>query len=316
MNRRTALLLAALALTAVSPSCDGGSGDGDTNPDQVCDPGSEVFCRPCEGNPDVTGTKTCNESGSGFDECVPSGGSCPIIDCAPGETRFCKCDGGEGGEQICNDDGTGYTACECTGGVTCEPGEKLFCTCDGGEAGEKVCNGEGNGFAECDCGGAGGSGGGGAGGGGGGGRKPVRATCIQDDECESGSCPMGYCTKACAEVADCPFGAAECVTFDNASFCMPTCKDQSECDVYGPPIECGYAQAIDAFPVTTCADWLGALELPPDGNACADDLECNLGHEGQERVCAFEACTTGCYEQKDCPASKECSSTGALGNCQ
>ena len=314
MSLRATWLWAAFLFAAAATSCGGGGGE--TTDDKVCEPGTEVFCRPCEGNPDEKGTKTCNAQGTGFEACVPQAGECPIFECAPGESRFCKCQDGSSGEKVCNDEGTGYTACECGGGVTCTPGDALFCSCGDGSPGEKVCNGEGTGYGACDCGGSGGGGSGG-GGSGGGGSKPLLSPCVQDTECQTGSCPMGYCTKACAKVSDCPFGAAECVTFQSASFCMPTCQDQADCEVYGFPSECGYTPAIDDFPVTTCADWLGALKVPPDGHPCAVDKDCNLGHTGKALVCTFETCTTGCFVDDDCPGSQTCSSNGStIGNCK
>lgn len=315
MKRRAAWLWTALFFSAMSPACDGGGGE--TTNEQICEPGTEVFCRPCEGNPDEKGTKTCNADGTGFDACVAQTGECPIIECTPGESRFCKCDDGGAGEKVCNDEGTGYTACECGGGVTCTPGDTLFCTCDDGAAGEKACNEDGSSYSACACGGSGGGESGGRGSGGGAPGKPLLSPCLQGDECESGSCPMGYCTKDCTKVSDCPFGAAECVTFDGASFCMPTCKDQSDCNVYGSPSECGYTPAIDDFPVTTCADWLGDLAVPPDGHPCMGDTDCNLGHVGKELVCTFETCTTGCFVDEDCAGAQTCSSNGStIGSCE
>lgn len=279
MKRATWMWAAALVLAAAWPACDGGGAE-----EKVCDPGTEVFCRPCPGNPNEPGTKTCNADGTGFDECISRTGQCAV--CAAGEVFFCSCDDGAPGEKVCNTDGSGFEPCACSPA--------------GGSGGA-----------------GGGTGGGGTGGGaGGGGDKPLFAPCAQDAECESAFCPMGYCTKECAQISDCPFGQAECVSWSGAPFCMPTCKEQLDCEVYGAPSECGYTKAVDDFPVTTCADWLESLELPPDGSGCAQDLDCNLGHEGQERVCAFEACTTGCYEDKDCPVAQACSSMGALGNCQ
>ncbi|MEZ4298840.1 MAG: hypothetical protein R3B70_28070 [Polyangiaceae bacterium] len=274
--KRASWVWAALLLGAVWSGCDGSPAA-----EQVCEPGTEVFCRPCPGNPNEPGTKTCNDDGAGFGECVSRTGLCPI--CTPGDTTACTCADGSDGVRECNSDGTDYGSCSCGGA------------------------------------GGGGAGGGTTGGGGTGGStggKALFEACVQDSECESGDCPMGYCTKSCAKISDCPFGAAECVTFSGGSLCMPTCKDQGDCDVFGAPSECGYTHAVDDFPVTTCADWLSSLELPPDGSECTEDVDCNLGHEGEERVCSFQSCTTGCYEDKDCPAAQLCSSMGALGKCE
>lgn len=277
----TWLWVSALVVASLPACSDGGGSSGGGG--EECEPGTEVFCRPCPGNPNEPGTKRCNAEGTAFDDCIPRSGECEIVGCNVGESLFCTCDDGAQGEKLCNADGTGYGSCECGG-----------------------------------AGGAGGGGGGAGGGTGGGamGTKSLFSPCVDDGECDSNSCPMGYCTKSCAKVSDCPFGVAECVPFPAGGLCMPTCKAQVDCDVYGVPSECGYSHAIDQFPVTTCADWLGELSLPPDGSDCSEDVDCNLGHGGEERVCAFEACTQGCYEAKDCPETKECSSMTTLGNCQ
>ncbi|MBK8258666.1 MAG: hypothetical protein IPK82_39155 [Polyangiaceae bacterium] len=272
--KKNALLWAAFGWLAIWPACDGGQ-----NAEKVCEPGTEVFCRPCPGNPNEPGTRTCNADGSGFDECVSRTGQCPV--CTPGDVMACTCDDGTESQRECNSSGTDYEACQCAG-----------------------------------TGGSGGGTGGAGGGTGGTTGKALFEACIQDDECESQNCPMGYCTQECAKIQDCPFGASECVSFKTITICMPTCKDQSDCDVYGAPSECGYTHAVDEFPVTTCADWVNDLALPPDGSECVDDIDCNLGHEGQERVCSFQSCTTGCYEDKDCPIAQNCSSMGALGKCE
>jgi hypothetical protein len=127
---------------------------------------------------------------------------------------------------------------------------------------------------------------------------------------------MGYCTKECVQFDDCFLGVGECIQLDGSSICTPVCITQTECAVYGPPSECGYTKAVDGAPVTTCADWLADLALPPDGSSCDDDEQCSLGHEGTERVCVFGQCTDGCRSDFDCPGVKLCSGTGGNpGSC-
>jgi hypothetical protein len=213
--------------------------------------------------------------------------------------------------------------------ATCDPGENIFCRCPGGEAGTKTCKIDGHTFEACvtrdgpcpeisaatsSSSSAGGTGGGGSGGGTLGG---LYDPCAADADCASGICPMGYCTKDCAKYDECDLGVGECVAFMGALRCMPVCVVTSDCeDAYGKPSACGYANAADGFPVTTCADWEASLEVPPEGTECADDLECNLGNQGVQAVCSFDACTKGCYTQADCPPNTTCSSTGALGSCK
>jgi hypothetical protein len=128
---------------------------------------------------------------------------------------------------------------------------------------------------------------------------------------------MGFCTKDCAKFDECTLGMGECVQFMAMQICLPVCGTTMLCDgAYGPPSTCGYIKAVDGTPVTACADWKEALKLPPDGANCMDDTGCNLGNEGVQAVCAFQACTKGCYAQTDCPANTMCSSTTALGTCK
>jgi hypothetical protein len=237
------------------------------------------------------------------------------------------------------------TASTSTGGITsCDPGENIFCRCPGGEAGTKTCLEDGKSFDACvlrtgacpdpanttstsdasSTSGAGGSGGSatttsGAGGAGGGGATNLAlyAPCAKDEQCDSGKCPMGFCTKDCAKFDECTLGMGECVQFMAMQICLPVCGTTMLCDgAYGPPSTCGYIKAVDGTPVTACADWKEALKLPPDGANCMDDTGCNLGNEGVQAVCAFQACTKGCYAQTDCPANTMCSSTTALGTCK
>jgi hypothetical protein len=239
--------------------------------------------------------------------------------------------------------GNATTATTSTGGITaCDPGENIFCRCPGGEAGTKTCLDDGKSFDACvtrtgacpdpagstaaaSSSGAGGSGGGGAttgsgGSGGSGGAitmQALYAPCAKDEECSSGKCPMGFCTKDCAKYDECTLGTGECVQIAMMQICLPTCTTTTACDGdFGAPSTCGYTKAVDGTPVTTCADWKETLKLPPEGANCTDDLACNLGNQGVQAVCAFMACTKGCYAQSDCPANTMCSSTTALGSCK
>jgi hypothetical protein len=220
----------------------------------------------------------------------------------------------------------------------CVAGENIFCRCPGGEAGTKTCKADGQSFEACvtragacaaipdttasssaasSSSGGGGGGGTGGGGTGGGAPLPLYQPCGADADCESGKCLDGYCTKDCAKFDDCTLGTGECIQFLGGQFCMPVCIDNTDCeDVYGAPSACGYTKAVDGTPVTTCADWEGALMLPPAGTNCSDDVDCNLGHTGVQMVCSSQTCKKGCFSQMDCPVNTTCTSSGAtLGSC-
>lgn len=220
----------------------------------------------------------------------------------------------------------------------CTPGENIFCRCRGGAAGTKACAADGQSFAACigdtgDCNeidpttsssssstsstsSGGGSGGGSMGG------KGYLEPCAMNEECASGICPMGYCTKECASFKECAMDPVfgECIRFDTqmgpVQWCTPYCVTQSDCMAFGMPSECGWAPTLDGMAFPVCADWGATIPLPPDGTDCKMDIDCNLGAKGGELVCAFAKCTAGCYVPDDCPKGKTCSSMGALGTCQ
>jgi hypothetical protein len=256
--------------------------------------------------------------------------------CTPGDQIYCNCPiAGQNGAKICNHDGTGFGDCQCTAGdgggggtgggpvggdcctaketAGCADAEVEACVCAGDDyccntAWDETCVGEVDQLGCGDCGGTTGS-------------QPLYAPCNKDADCQSGKCPMGFCTKDCVSVTDCATGVAECVTFDGKKQCLPACKVQSDCAPYkcseNACSECGFTHAVDNWPVTVCADWADALELMPDGTECEENEDCNLGHLGKEKVCqAFGVCMTGCYEKKDCPANLTCSSQGAIGSCK
>lgn len=242
----------------------------------------------------------------------------------------------------------------CPGPKCCEPNAIVLCTCKGADRrGSKQCNGEGSALSACvaDDGGEceeipnttttgeGGStstsstGGNGAGGNATG-SKDLLEPCGSDGECKSGMCPFGECTQDCASFDECPADIAECVAFGNMQVCHSTCgyvagppkqaiPDALDvCAMISPDSSCGYAKAADAYDVLVCAPWGANVPTTPDGWDCDSntwgDTQCNLGHEspGVEVVCAFGACTAGCYEDKDCPSGTNCANPGNLSTCQ
>lgn len=60
--------------------------------------------------------------------------------------------------------------------------------------------------------------------------------CTDDAQCISRSC-SGYCTKACAKTADC--GPANyCLDSAEGFQCIPFCRNNADCAVYGPDTTC------------------------------------------------------------------------------
>jgi hypothetical protein len=296
---RTGSALAALAILVaafgVMPTACKETDDGTTSGGagaKLCDPGENIFCR-CQGG--AAGTKTCKADGMSFESCVGRDGPC-----APPSTTIC------------------------------EAGEQIFCLCANGDDGSKTCSPDGKGFGECagskgPCetagtgGGGQGTGGGGQGTGGagqGGGTptgKGYLEPCVKGDDCASGVCPMGFCTKDCAQPEECKVDdkwVADCISFKGLQVCMPTCLEAVDCSIYGYPSDCGYVNSVDGVPDTVCADWLDALKLPPDGMTCGSDEDCNLGHTGMQRICLFQHCGEGCYSDTDCPDDQTCSGQG------
>lgn len=279
------LLLAAIAALVVGGAAAACSGES-AAPEQetICDPGENIFCRCPGGDP---GTKQCRSDGMGFEACVGRYG-----ECAPGDDPS----GGSGGESSgssSDPSGSGEATGAGGSGSGGEGGAGTGTSGSSGSTGSTTTSGSGGGEG-----------------------KALFEPCVKDADCASQSCPMGYCTKGCQKFDDCPLDQAECVTFQGSSLCMPKCDTQNDCNKYGPPSECGFTKAVDGFPVFGCADWLGSLALPPEGANCKQDDDCHLGHAGKEFVCAFGACTTGCYEDFDCPLDQFCPSQGALASCE
>jgi hypothetical protein len=215
----------------------------------------------------------------------------------------------------------------------CEPGSNIFCRCPGGAPGTKSCDESGQSFGAClPCderpstgpagqgAGAGGSGSGQGPGGGPVGEEPILSPCEGDGECQTGMCRMGFCTRTCTVVSDCPFPASECVTFDGTTMCIPACATASDCAPFtAPPSLCGYTTAVDNWDVTVCAHWGENHQVTPAGTDCLpfDHAACNLGYPGRAIVCTEQGvCAAGCFTDGDCPSGQTCPDGGALGNCQ
>lgn len=225
--------------------------------------------------------------------------------CDPGENIFCRCRGGEAGTKTCRSSGKSFEDCVTDTGPCTEIPETTATTAETATTADTTTSTGSSTSASSGSGGA----------------PPQYAAylepCASDGDCESGICPMGYCTHDCDSYQDCIDGDTygDCFALilgeDYYQICVPYCNaGQSVCDAYGAPSTCDSGLAVDGAQFNVCADW------PPYGTDCADDYACHLGIDGSERVCAFGACTEGCYAKSDCPNGKTCSSSGSLGQCQ
>ncbi len=225
--------------------------------------------------------------------------------CAPGENIFCRCPNGSPGTKLCHDDGLGFSECVVGFGEPCE---------DRGQGGE----------APAGVGGAGSTTTASSSTGGPTGDKPLYEKCAAGSQCQSGLCPMGFCTMPCTDSKECTFNVGECVDFnaDGNAHCFPVCHAQADCADYGCAeqvcSECGFGYAVDDWPIAVCADWATKLAYPPEGSECTKDSDCTLGHQGAERVCGkfTQVCVAGCYANSDCPAGTSCNGQGGLGECK
>ena len=246
----------------------------------LCDANVESFCK-CPGGGD-DGTHTCDADGSAFSECVTPFGPCPEIPESTSSTS-------EGGGPTGGPPGVGGV-----GGSSSTDGA--------GGRDETTSTGTGQV-----------------------GTLALYEPCgAQDSACASGFCPMGFCSQPCTKTSEC--GAGVCADVDAQAFtlkvCAPECTNTfPECtDPYKGASACGFVVTTDGKKTAVCADWGNKLALPPDGAACTGanpDFQCHLGHVGKEFICYFDTCTTGCYEDLDCPeAVPKCSSSGATpGTC-
>lgn len=226
--------------------------------------------------------------------------------CSPGENIFCRCRGGDAGTKECASDGQSFKECVTAYGPCTEIPETTSTTADTTAA--TTSDAATTSATSTSSSGTGGG-------------PPNYAAylepCYADSDCESGSCPMGYCTHECESYQDCIEGDTygDCVLFvlsgDFFQLCVPYCNGgQADCDIYGPPSKCDTALAVDGVPFDICADW------PDYGADCSDDFDCSLGTDATARVCTFGVCAEGCYVSTDCPPGESCSSSGALGQCQ
>ena len=272
------------------------SGGGAGGSEQVCTPGTEVFCM-CAGGVGQ-GTKTCAEDGMSIGECLTPDGACPDISntgpvgiCIPDEVIACTCDNGDMGTNTCDSDGLTFSDCMTPAGV-CGPG--------------------------------------------GTGTEPLYSPCGDADECVTGVCVHGFCTRSCADYTECYFETEElygdCALTPTAggpaNTCVPYCLEQADCAAYGPGTVCSGAIALDDpdLGFAGCAAWGDEAHGMPYDTLCDANTgelfylgqvvmaPCNLGLDGAQNVCSFDVCTKGCFEAIECPAM-DCSSNGSVIGC-
>lgn len=113
-RRTIPLLLALYTGPFVAAAC--GSDDGE--PENTCEPGTNVFCR-CPGGD--AGTRECLSSGEDFGDCViaPEVPCGDRVECEPYTTVFCLCPDGTEGLKECLREGTGYAECRQASGAAC-----------------------------------------------------------------------------------------------------------------------------------------------------------------------------------------------------
>ena len=107
-----------------------GASCSDDNAEELCTPGSNVFCR-CRGTREA-GTKQCNESGDGFGACVTAFGECEEVEDPTSTSSGMGNNTGTGGKPDPPDPGELYAACDEEEGMTCNSdltcGAAGYCT--------------------------------------------------------------------------------------------------------------------------------------------------------------------------------------------
>jgi len=142
--------------------------------------------------------------------------------CVPGQNVFCRCATGESSTQPCNSDGQSLGTCgPCDGDVADPTGGG---TTDPPPTHEDP-TGEGT--------------------------RPFGAACTAAEDCASGACRFGYCTRSCDKPSDCPFPAAECVSDEDSAACMMACATDADCGTFDGAA-CQETSAVDHWAVRVC----------------------------------------------------------------
>jgi len=139
---------------------------------------------------------------------------------------------------------------------------------------------------------------------------PVGDPCTQNEDCASGLCVDGLCSRSCNEEHPCP-NPYVCVgeTAEEDGVCQQlpigkACADSSDC-LGGPCVD-----GLCTWPCTDgnvtcpsgykCSEEQGLCLPSTIGNACADALGCEGG------LCLAGRCTRACAEPAPCPAGWAC----------
>ncbi len=129
---------------------------------------------------------------------------------------------------------------------------------------------------------------------------PVGGPCENNGDCE-GFCSFGECTRACTELATCPFGWS----------CEGSrCKREPIGDVCGVDEDCTTGMCRDGFCSRGCDDEGpcpdgyscdgGECRLHPIGEACGGSSECTSG------LCVDGYCSRACGDEAPCGPAYLC----------
>jgi hypothetical protein len=156
----------------------------------------------------------------------------------------------------------------------------------------------------------------------GGGRRDFFASCETADDCLSGLCSQGRCTKSCASDTDCGSGICVSKVCAAPAACSSavSCQDQNPCttDDCTAGVGCTHAAKVgpcddgnactvgDVCHAKTCS---GVTTICDDGNPCTDDFcdpasgcRTSIGNDG--KACAGGVCQGGacgpCQDWRGC----------------
>lgn len=126
--------------------------------------------------------------------------------------------------------------------------------------------------------------------------KRLGNACETNDECGSGDCRHGACTRDCSAQGDCPWGL-DCGV--QGSDAIPSCF----VPLYAQPTHGGFN--------TSCALYAG--DCGAGANPCAQGFVC-VGAWGRDRADAYQPiqcdpeafCTATCANDTDCPPTMFC----------
>jgi hypothetical protein len=271
------LRLSVVIVVSVALASFAACGDESSEPDGLCEPGENIFCR-CTGGD--AGTKACKASGEDFDECLvaPNTTCEDRIECSDADPPIpCLCPDGTDGSKACLRDGTGYEQCLVGQDQPCPIGSTTASSMGGSGQGGSV-----------------GMGGSGAG---------MTVACTHDT-CETGDALSAECDSCTAAV---------CV---NDDYCCTTKWDflcvnlvDLECNnLCNPVVMCEHDICTEGTAlVDTCDACVTAVCAVDD--VCCDSVQ---GQWDQFCVAEVKKGTTHAACNSLCCAHSECNSGPAL----